>query len=229
MVRKAGRWFNPMTLLLAMACFALPFVSVACDTPGGYAGASPGGTTSYNGVALVIGGRPEVTDGHERPVPPGEDDRLPPQPALAAALVAIVAAGAAAIRVRSVRTRRATVAALAAAGAAALLVGQVLVVAELTVRLSDHLARMAAEGVTLDATKTARDYVQTGQGFLLCLVLLTLVIFINGIGWWRARPRPALVAPAPTVDLRAPTAGLNPPRSIGSSAPTAVDPWSSST
>lgn len=226
--RKAGRWFNPVTLLLAMGCFVLPFVSVSCGTPGGYAGASPGGTTSYNGVALVVGGRPEVTDGYERAVPAGEDDRLPPQPALAAALVAIAAAGAAAVRVRPVRTRRTTVAALAAAGAAALLVGQVLVEAELTVRVSDHLARMAAEGVALDATKTARDYVQTGHGFLLCLVLLTLVIMVNGVGWWLARPRPALAAPAPTVDLGAPTAGLDPPRSIDSSAPTAVDPWAGS-
>jgi len=37
---------------------------------------------------------------------------------------------------------------------------------------------------------------------------------LNGVGWWRARPRPALVAPAPTVDLAAPTvAPARPPAS----------------
>lgn len=200
MVRKAGRWFNPVTLLLAAMCFALPFVSVACDTPGGYAGASPGGTSSYNGVALMIGGRPEVTEGHERPVPVGERETLPPQPALAAALLAIVSAAVAAVGVRRLRTRRAAVAALAVTGGTALLVGQALVEADLAVRVSDHLARMAAEGVTLDPAKTAHDYVATGQGFLLCLALLLLVAVLNGVGWWRVRPRPALAATTPAVD-----------------------------
>lgn len=223
MVRKAGRWFNPVTLLLAVLCFTLPFVSVACDTPGGYAGAGHGGTTTYNGVALVIGGQPEVTEGYERAVPEGEEERLPAQPALAAALLAIMSGGVLAVIVDRVRTRRAAVAAVAVVGAAALLVGQVLVEAELTVRISDHLARMAGEGVPLDPAKTARDYVQTGPGVQLCLVLLALVIVLNGVGWWRARPRPALVAPAPTVDLAAPT--VAPARPPASGAPTAVDPW----
>lgn len=226
MLRKAGRSFNPVTLLLAALCFALPFVSVACDTPGGYAGASPGGTTSYNGVALMIGGQPEVTEGRERPVPPPERDRLPPQPAQAAALLAIVSAGVVALVVRPLRTRRASVAVLAAAGGTALLVGQVLVEAELAVRVSDHLARMAAEGVALNAEKTARDYVLTGPGFQLCLALLALVTVLNAIGWWRARPRPALVAPAPTLDLAAPTARTA-PHDPDRTAPNAVDPWAS--
>jgi hypothetical protein len=208
--RKAGRLFNPVTLLLAAVCFALPFAAVGCDTPGGYAGASAGGVSSYNGVALVIGGRPEVTEGHERPVPDGENDRLPPQPAQAAALLAILAACGLAIGVREVRTRRAAVTVVAVAAGAALLVGQLLVEAELTVRVADHLGRMAAEGVAIDPAKTARDYVLTGQGFRLCLVLLILVIVLNAIGWWRVRPRPALVTSPPTVDL---------------DAPTAADPW----
>jgi hypothetical protein len=193
-VRKAGRFFNPVTLVLAVLCFTLPFVTVACDTPGGYAGATPGGSSTYNGVALVVGGEPEVTDGHEQPVPAGEDDRLPPQPALAAALLAIVAAAVLTITVGHQRARRAAVAVLAAVGGTAPLVGQVLVEAELRVRVSDHLARLAAEGGQLDPAKTADDYVQTGQGFQLCLALLAVVTVLNGIGWWRVRPRPALVA-----------------------------------
>jgi hypothetical protein len=193
-VRKAGRFVNPTTLILAGLCFVLPFISVGCDTPGGYAGTSPGGTTTYNGVALVVGGEPEVTPDKQRPVPPGEDDRLPPQPAAAAVLLLIVAATGFAIRTQEPRVRRASVAALTAVGATALLVNQALVQAELTLRVSDHLTRMAQTGVQLDPAKTARDYVHTGQGFLLCLLLLVLVAAANGIGWWRTRPRPALVA-----------------------------------
>ena len=193
-LRNAGRFVNPTTLILAGLCFVLPFVSVGCDTPGGYAGTSPGGTTTYNGVALIVGGEPEVTSGKERPVPPGEDDRLPPQPAAAAVLLLIVAATGFAIRSREPRTRRASVGSLAAVGATAVLVNQALVEAELTLRVSDHLTRLAQTGVALDPAKTARDYVQTGQGFLLCLLLLTLVAVVNGIGWWRSRPRPALIA-----------------------------------
>ena len=172
----------------------LPFVSVGCDTPSGYAGTSPGGSTTYNGVALVVGGKPEVTEGHARPVPPGEDDRLPPQPATAMVLVLIVAATGFAIRVGEPRTRRAYVGGLAAAGATALLVSQALVQAELTLRVSDHLTRLAAAGQKLDPAKSARDYVHTGQGFGLCLLLLVVVIVVNAVGWWRARARPALVS-----------------------------------
>ena len=193
-LRKAGRFINPTTLILAGICFVLPFVSVGCDTPGGYAGTSPGGTTTYNGVALIVGGEPEVTEGKQRPVPPGEDDRLPPQPAAAAVLLLIVGATGLAIRSREPRVRRASVAVLAAVGATALLVNQALVQAELTLRVSDHLTRLAQSGVKLDPAKTARDYVHTGPGFLLCLLLLVLVAVVNGIAWWRARSRPALVA-----------------------------------
>lgn len=200
MIRKAGRWFNPTTLILAALCFALPFVSVGCDTPGGYAGASPGGSSAYTGLALVIGGAPEVTEGHERPVPAGESDRLPPQPALGAVLLAIVAATTVTIVGTRVRTRRGAVTALTAVGATALVVGQALVQAELTVRVSDHLNRVALAGERLDPAKTAHDYVHTGPGFTLCLVLLLTVAAINAVGWYRARPRPALVAHAPAQD-----------------------------
>lgn len=193
-LRKAGRFVNPTTLILAGLCFVLPFVAVGCDTPGGYAGTSPGGSTTYNGVALIVGGEPEVTAGKERPVPPGEDDELPPQPAAAAVLLLIVAATGFAIRSREPRVRRAQVAVLTAVGATALLVNQALVQAELTLRVSDHLTRLAQSGVKLDPAKTARDYVQTKEGFVLCLLLLVLVAAVNGIGWWRSRPRAALVA-----------------------------------
>ena len=86
------------------------------------------------------------------------------------------------------------VAVLCAVGGTALMVGQALVQAELTVRVSDHLARVLQSGGDLDPAKTAADYVQTGPGFVLCFALLAVVAVVNGVGWWRVRPRPALVA-----------------------------------
>jgi hypothetical protein len=193
-IRKVGRWFNPVTLLLAAACFALPFLSVSCDTPGGYAGAGPGGSSTYNGVALVVGGAPEVTEGHQRAVPSGENDRLPPQPALAAALVAILAAAVLTVTTAHTRSRRAAVATIAAAGATAVVVGEALAQDELTVRVADHLTRLAQAGERIDPAKTGHDYVHAGPGFVFCLALLVVVVVANGIGWWRLRTRPALVA-----------------------------------
>ncbi len=188
-LRRAGRWFSPTTLILAGLCFALPFVSVACDTPGGYGRAAPGGTTTYTGFDLVVGGQPDVAP-PDKVRPPAQrlDDRLWPQPAAAAVLVLIVAGTALALRMGEPRLRRASVAALAGVAATALLVNQALVEAELAVRVGEQLTQ------PLPAGKVIRDYVQTGSGFGLSLLLLLLVTVLNGIGWWRARPRAALVA-----------------------------------
>jgi hypothetical protein len=192
-LRKAVRALSPTALVLAGLCFLLPFVTVACDTPGGFGRAAPGGSTTYTGFDLALGGAPDVTPDHVRPLPPGEQDVLPLQPAAAVVLVLVVAALAFAIRVHEMRARRAYVAILAAVAATSLLVNQALVEAEVTLRVSDHLTRYVQAGQTIPA-KTAHDYVQTGQGFGLCLVLLLLTAAVNAVGWWRARPRPALVS-----------------------------------
>jgi hypothetical protein len=194
-LRKAGRSFNPVTLVLVALCFALPFVTVGCDTPGGFAGASPGGESRFTGFALAVGGAAEVSDGHERPVPPGSSDRLPPQPAAAAALLVVIAAVALTFTLHQPRARRGAVAVLAAVGATALMVNQALAQAEITLRVADHLNRFVAQGGQLDPAKTAHDYVHTGPGFGLAMIGLAVLVILNSIGWWRARPRPALVAP----------------------------------
>ncbi len=184
---RAGRWLSPTTLILAGLCFALPFATVACDTPGGYGRAAPGGTTTYTGFDLVVGGEPNVAPADKvRPLV-GRDDKLWPQPAAAAALVLIVSCAALAIRLKDPRVRRASVTVLAGVAATALLVNQALVEAELAVRVGEQLTR------PLPAGKVIRDYVHTGQGFGLCLVLLVLTAAVNAIGWWRKRTRPALV------------------------------------
>jgi hypothetical protein len=200
-IRKAGRFFNPVTLFLAGLCFLLPFVTVACDTPGGYGRAAPGGSSTYTGLDLAVGGQPDVTPDKVRPLPAGEKDELPPQPAAAVVLVLIVAAIGIGIRSTSPYVRRASVAALAGVAGTALLVNQALVEAELTLRVSDHLSRLVQAGEKIPADKTAHDYVQTGQGFGFCLLLLLVVLVVNAIGWWRSRPRPALVSGEPTQRL----------------------------
>ncbi len=198
MLRKAGRSFNPVTLVLVALCFALPFVTVGCDTPGGFAGASPGGENRYSGYALAFGSAAEVTEGHERPIPAGERDRLPPQPAAIAALFVVVAAIVLTFAISQARARRGSLAALSAAGLTALMVNQALAEGEVTLRVADHLNRFVQQGGQLDPAKTAADYVHTGPGFALAMLLLAALTVLNGIGWWRARPRPALVAaPAP--------------------------------
>jgi hypothetical protein len=170
-------------------CFLLPFVTVACDTPGGYGRAAAGGTTTYTGVDLAVGGQPAVTPREkELPAAVGREDRLWPQPAAIAVLVLLVGAVALAVRTGQPRVRRASVAALAAVAAAALTVNQALVEAEVALRVGDQVAQ------ALPAGKSARDFVQTGLGFALCLALLLAVALVNGIGWWRTRAQPALVA-----------------------------------
>jgi hypothetical protein len=186
---------SPTGLVLAGLCFSLPFITVACDTPGGFGRAAPGGSTTYTGFNLALGTQPSVTADKLRPVPAGEpSDDLPPQPAAAVVLVLVVAATGFAIRSTEPRVRRGSVAVLAGVAATALLVNQALVQAEVTLRVSDHLTRWVQAGHAIPAGKVARSFIHTGQGFGLCLLLLLLVAVVNGIGWWRARSRPALVA-----------------------------------
>jgi hypothetical protein len=188
---RIGRWFSPTTLVLAGLCFVLPFVTIACDTPGGYGRGAAGATTTYNGVDLAIGGRPAVAPPEKvRPLPEGVDDRLW-LPAATVVLLLIVTGTVLAFTITDRRVRRASLAALAGVAATALLVNQALAEAELAVRVGEQLTQ------PLPAGKSARDYVHTGPGFVLALVLLLSVGVANAVGWVRARPRPALVAGAP--------------------------------
>jgi hypothetical protein len=195
-LRRAGRALSPITLVLAGLCFLLPFVTVSCGTPGGFGRSAPGGSPAYTGVDLVVGGAPDVSPERLRPLPAGEADELPPQPAAAMVLVLVVAAIGFAVRVRAARPRRAALAVLGGVAATALLVNQALVEAEVTLRVADHLTRYVQSGQKIPDTGStyAGDYVDTGPGFVVCLVLLAVVAVVNGVGWWRTRRRAALVA-----------------------------------
>lgn len=175
---------------LAMLCFVLPFVTVSCDAPGGYGHGQVGTTTTYTGVDLVVGAEPKFSPPDKaKPPEAARDVKLYPQPAAAAVLLLLVVAIGYAIRVQSPRTRRGGVALLTAIAATALLVNQALVESAVAVKLGDQLTE------PLPAGKALRDYVRTGPGFGLCLLLLAIVALLNAVGWWNARARPALVAP----------------------------------
>jgi hypothetical protein len=177
---------------LAMLCFVLPFVTVSCDAPGGYGHGQAGTSTTYSGVDLVVGAEPKFSPAEKaKPPETARDAKLYPQPAAAAVLLLLVAGIAYALRVQAPRTRRGGVALLTAVAATALLVNQALVESAVAVKLGDQLAQ------PLPAGKVLRDYVKTGPGFVLCLLLLAILAVLNTIGWWNARARPATVAPGP--------------------------------
>jgi hypothetical protein len=184
----AGRFFNPTVLILAGICFAFPFVTVACNTPGGYGRAAQGGTTAYSGIDIAAGGRPQVTP-PDSILPLGEqrDDQFPPQPAAIVVLILLVAGTGFAIAIADPRARRVTVTVVSGVAGTALLVNQALF-------QSDVALRVGEQAGPLPSGKTARDYVHVGPGFLLCLLLLLIAVVVNAVGWWRARPRPALVS-----------------------------------
>jgi hypothetical protein len=187
-LRKAGRFVNPTGLVLAGLCFALPFATVACDAPGGYGRAAPGGTTEYTGFGLVFGAEPRVQP-PDKVLPPerARSARLYPQPAAGVVLVLLVAGVGVAVRMKDPRVRRASVAVISGVAVTALLVNQALVESELAVRLGD-------QNPVLPTDKTLRDYVHTGLGFIAVLVLLLLIAGVNLVGWWSRRPRPAIVS-----------------------------------
>jgi len=173
------RWPNPAALVLVVLCFLLPFATVSCGLPGGYGRATPGGTTTYTGVDLVVGGTPDVPVKHLRPPAEQRVDRLTPQPLLLAALLTAIAAALTALAARPPRRRWAVVAALAAASALSLCAGQAVVVDQLAARIRAQSA--------LPAGRTAHDFVGTGIGFWLALALLTATTAGNVVGLLRHR------------------------------------------
>lgn len=172
MTRHLARWLTPTGFVLAGLCFALPFVTVSCDAPGGYGRSAPGGTTTYTGFDLVTGDEPAVDPEHVRPAAEQREDRLDPQPLAIAALL-LIAAGAVTAAVRDARLRRATAAALAAGAAVFLVANQGTAEAIIAERLQAQLT------TPLPAGKEAADYVQTNPGFLAGALLLGVLAVGN--------------------------------------------------
>jgi actin-like ATPase involved in cell morphogenesis len=181
--RRRRRWPTPAVLVLAILCFLLPFATVSCGLPDGYGRADTGGTTTYTGLDLAVGGTPDVRDEHVRPQAQRRPDRLPPQPLPLIGLLTAIAAAVTAVAVRPAARRRLTVAVIAAASALAVLGGQAVVVGLLSTRVRAQSA--------LPAGKTAHDFVGTGLGFWLALALLVATAAGNVFALLRYRPATA--------------------------------------
>lgn len=185
----ARRFTSPAFLVLALACFVLPFIAVSCDTPGGYGRSTAGGTTSFTGLDLITGGSPEVTADHIRPVAEQRPDALDWQPLMALAGVLMLGGVAAAV---GLRRRRGEV-------TAAVTVSAAIVLGLAQLRARSVLTSQVAEQTGL-SHRDAAQHVATQYGFWICLILLlgALVAAVLDSGRLRRRPRaPEPGAPAP--------------------------------
>lgn len=178
---------SPAFLVLALACFLLPFIAVSCDTPGGYGRVTQGGTTSYTGLDLVTGGSPEVTKDNLQPVAQQRPDELDWQPLTALAGVLALGGLVAAV---TLRRRRGEVTAAAALAAAL-----VLCLAQLRARsvLTSHVADQAGL-----SHREAAKHVATQYGFWVCLALLVLAVVAAVLDSGRLRRGARIPAPPPT-------------------------------
>ncbi|HYW28034.1 MAG TPA: hypothetical protein VE953_27930 [Terriglobales bacterium] len=184
-------WLSSGLFALVVVCFALPFASATCTAPGGYGRGAQGTSTVYRGFDLALDAVPAVTPGDRAPRPESlpNDGQLGVQPlallALVAALVGIALAWSHGARVT---------AAYAAFGAVLLVAAQLTAVDQIASRIGDRAA--------LPSGKSQGDFVGTGLGFLLALLLLAIVAAVNVVAAvWRARrirraPAPELTRPA---------------------------------
>ena len=190
-IRRVARVGSPVTLAFAFVLFLLPFLSVSCDSPGGYGRTKAGGTTTYTGLDLAVGSSPKVDDEHLRPTAEQQSDDLGVQPLVALAALGILAAIL--LAVLPAHRRRMSVL-LAALSAALLAVGTLVARATLV----DRVAEQAT--LPYPAGKSAGDYVKWGIGFWIVFGLIVLGTALGAIGTRPERSR-ARDRPEPTSRL----------------------------
>jgi hypothetical protein len=167
--------------VIAGFLFLMPFIAVSCDAPGGFGQAAPGGTTTYIGLDLVVGGTPDVTPADK--VREGASEKLDPQPLAVVALLLVLAGIAVTAAVQSLLVRRAVATLLAGGAAIALAANQLTVQSHLAAQLTAQLTVAMPEG------KQAADYVKTQPGFWFCVVTLVVLVMVYGTGWIRSATR----------------------------------------
>lgn len=162
---------SPSTLALALIMLLLPFLSVSCDVPGGFGRVTQGGTTSYTGVDLLVGGDPAVTEENLRPIGEAQDDNIGVQPAVVLGAIVVLAALALALMRRSLLAVGA-----AAAGWVLMVLGLLGARRNLTDRLETQLVTPLPDG------KTPGDYVAIGPGFWLMTLLIAVAVGLGLLG-----------------------------------------------
>ena len=161
MIRPAG-------FVVAGVLMFMPFISVSCDVPGGYARAAPGGTTKYSGIDLMLGGEPAVDPPDK--LREGASAHLAPQPLAILTVLLLIAGIVITLRVEQTVVRRATIALLSGVAAVCVVVNQITVQTQLHERVPPK-------------------YVHNQPGFWLCLTMLVIVMAANAIGWLRTTPQ----------------------------------------
>ncbi|MBB5869567.1 hypothetical protein F4553_002946 [Allocatelliglobosispora scoriae] len=191
-----ARLTTPTGFLLAGLCFLLPFAAVSCEAPGGYGRAAPGATTTYSGLTLAVGGVPKVDKPTQLlPKAQRKEDELPPQPFAIVSLALIIVGLLASIVLYNRRSRFPVAAAVSTLATVLVIANQAIVEASLESRLQEQLR------VAMPAGKHPTDYVNTGSGFGLCLLILAGLVLGSLIGWAR-RPPPPRAVPIPFQSRR---------------------------
>ena len=175
------RLVSPAGLLLVAICFALPFVSVSCDTPVRL-------RADYAGTDLLVGGTPSVSvsdqDVSRLDADDLSDEPIDVQPAAVVAMLAILAG----ILVAALPGRRARLlGGTAAAAVTVVLIGVNEILAQRY--LSREIEREL--GQDLPGGSGGGDFVHTRYGFWLALAFASAVALYNGFELYRdVRRRP---------------------------------------
>ena len=178
--RKLASIGGPASWALALAVMLLPFVSVSCDTPGGFGRMEAGGTTEWSGFDLAFGSAPSVDESHLRPAAEQQSDDVGVQPLI------LVGALALAVAIVIVALRPAVAAVLGLVAAVAIVVGTLLARSEVT----DLVAAQATE--TFPPGTSAGDHVAVGLGFWAATALALVGAAMAALG---SRRPPAGAAP----------------------------------
>ena len=168
------RLVSPSGLVLALICFAFPFISVSCGTT----------TVDYTGWDLVVGDTPDVTaDGKIEEQPSGwAGEPIPIQPLALATFVLLLAGAGAVLHPRADPLIRAVVACVAAS---LLMVNQAVVYRAIVDEVRNAGQRPLANGV-------AEGMVRARYGFWLTLAVLLGVAVYNvaEVVWESRKPVP---------------------------------------
>lgn len=183
--RRHTRWVRPGTLGLGLGLFALPFVAVSCDAPGGFGRVSPGGTTSWSGYQLATGAEPSRTTENLLPAAEAATDHIGLQPLFTAALVLLIAAVVVSFVVPRVQRRRLLSFWLVAATLAAAIAGVVVASQQVTALVVDQFA-----GRDLPEDRTPESYVGVQAGFWAFVILLAAILVVDLVLWQSGRRRP---------------------------------------
>jgi hypothetical protein len=184
--RRWRHWASAALFGLVALCFVLPFASTSCTAPGGYGRGPQGTSTVYRGVDLALDAVPAVSPGDRAPRPGSlpNDGRIGVQ--VLALLALLAALGGIALGWAGGAP------AYAALVVGLLLAAQLAAVSEIAGRIGDQAA--------LPSGKSQGDYVGTGQGFVLALLLLATILAVNGAAaLWQTRRARHRVGPELTA------------------------------